>query len=123
VIFRPSKDVFKDDNAKHAATKNFFGKNRPRVTEEELRRDAWKWENCLHAENNYRGRSLDGPVFDIHYNARSEGHGARGAHELKYALIVSVKAKRIADLYDQIVRRYRGQLEALVPIVEIPVRV
>jgi hypothetical protein len=123
VTFRPNKSVFKDDKAKHAATKAFFGKNRPRVSEEELRRDAWKWENCLHAENSYRGRSLEGPVFDIHYNARSEGHGTSNAHELKYALIVSVKAKRMVDLYDQIVRRYRGQLEALVPVVEIPVRI
>jgi hypothetical protein len=62
-------------------------------------------------------------VFDIHYNARAEGHNASGSQELKYALIVSVKARRVADLYDQIVRRYRGQLEALVPVVEIPVRI
>jgi Subtilase family len=123
VFFRPNKEVFRDEDAKHAATKNFFGKDRPRVTEEDLRRDAWKWENCLHAEHNYRGRSLDGPVFDIHYNARAEGHNASGSQELKYALIVSVKARRVADLYDQIVRRYRGQLEALVPVVEIPVRI
>jgi hypothetical protein len=113
VFFRPSKDVFRDEDAQHAATRNFFGRNRPRVTEEDLRRDAWKWENCLHAENRYRGRSLDGPVFDIHYNARAEGHNASGSQELKYALIVSVKAKRVADLYNRIVLRYRGQLEAL----------
>jgi len=79
--------------------------------------------HCLHAENRYRGRSLDGPVFDIHYTARAEGHNASGSQELKYALIVSVKAKRIADLYNRIVLRYRGQLEALVPVVEIPVRI
>jgi hypothetical protein len=42
---------------------------------------------------------------------------------LKYALVVSVQAKRVTDLYDRIVRRYRGQLEALVPVIEIPVRV
>jgi hypothetical protein len=123
VIFRPNKSVFNDDNATHAATKSFFGKDRPRVTEEELRRDAWKWENCLHAENSYRGRSLDGPVFDIHYNARAESHGMRNSEKLNYALIVSVKARRVRDLYDRIVRRYRGQLEALVPIIDIPVRV
>jgi len=31
--------------------------------------------------------------------------------------------RRVADLYERIVRRYRGQLEALTPLVEIPVRV
>jgi hypothetical protein len=123
IVFRPNKDVFANDKAQHPASKNFFGKDRPRVTEDELRRDAWKWENCLHAENSYRGRSLDAPVFDIHYNARAEGHGTRRSHQLKYALIVSVKAKRVSDLYDRIVRRYRNQLEALVPLIEIPVRV
>jgi hypothetical protein len=123
VVFRPNKTVFKDDEAAHAASKPFFGKNRPQVTEEELRRDAWKWENCLHGEGNFRGRSLDGPVFDIHYNARAEGHGIRQSQELKYALVASVTARRVADLYARIVRRYRGQLEALVPLVEIPVRV
>ncbi len=123
VVFRPNKTVFKDDDAAHAASKPFFGKNRPQVTEEELRRDAWKWENCLHGEGNFRGRSLDSPVFDIHYNARAEGHGIRQSQELKYALVVSVTARRVADLYERIVRRYRGQLEALVPLVEIPVRV
>jgi hypothetical protein len=111
------------EDAQHAATKSFFSKSRPKVPEDELRRDAWKWENCLHAENNYRGRSLNGPVFDIHYNARAEGRNDSRSRELKYALIISVRAKRMKDLYDRITRRYRGQLEALVAIVEIPVRI
>jgi hypothetical protein len=33
IVFRPSSKVFKDPKAKHAATKTFFGKDRPRVTE------------------------------------------------------------------------------------------
>jgi hypothetical protein len=48
---------------------------------------------------------------------------ATGSSTTDRALIVSVKAKRIADLYNRIVLRYRGQLEALVPVVEIPVRI
>jgi hypothetical protein len=104
-------------------SKSFFGKDRPTVTEDELRRDAWKWENCLHAENVYRGRSLDAPAFDIHYNARAEGHDNSKKQELKYALIVSVKARRVADLYNRILRRYRATLEALLPVIEIPVRI
>jgi len=123
VYFRPNKDVHRDDKAQHPSTKSFFGKSRPRLTEEELRRDAWKWENCQHAENTYRGGSLNGPVFDIHYNARAEGRDDSHSQQLKYVLIVSVTAKRIPDLYDRIVRRYRTQLEALQPVIEIPVRV
>jgi hypothetical protein len=123
VFFRPNREVHKDENAQHAVTKSFFTKSRPRLTEEALRRDAWKWENCLHAENNYRGRSLNGPVLDVHYNARAEGRDDSHSQELKYALIVSVKARRMKDLYDRIARRYRGQLEALVPLIDIPVRI
>jgi hypothetical protein len=36
------------------ATKNFFGKNLPRITEDESRRDARRQENCLHAGKDYR---------------------------------------------------------------------
>ena len=120
--FRPNKGKVRD-KAMHAVSKSFFGKNRPTVTEDELRRDAWKWENCLHAENSYRGRSLDAPAFDIHYNARAEGHDNSKKQQLTYALIISVRARRITDLYNRIVRRYRGVLEQLQPVIEIPVRV
>lgn len=59
----------------------------------------------------------------IHYNARAEGHNSKKKQELKCALIVSVTALRVTDLYNRIVRRYRGTLEALMPVIEIPVRV
>jgi len=120
--FRPDKAKVAG-KAKHAVSKSFFGKNRPTVTEEELRRDAWKWENCLHAENSYRGRSLSAPAFDIHYNARAGSKNDTTKQELRYALIISVHARRIADLYNRIVRRYQGTLEALLPVIEIPITI
>jgi hypothetical protein len=48
--------------------------------EDELHRDAWKWENCLHGAESFLGKSLRNPVFDIHYNARLAGrdHGSCG---------------------------------------------
>ena len=62
-------------------------------------------------------------MFDIHYNARAEGHGAGpDAKCMRYALVVTVQSKRTADLYNQIVRRYRAQLEPLRPVVQIPLR-
>ena len=94
-----------------------------KVTEDLLRRDAMKWENCQHASVSMYGRSLKGPVFDIHYNARLEGHNHAPTDALKYALVITVRAKRIADLYDQIVRRYRTQLEQIQPVIDIPVRI
>jgi Subtilase family len=123
VYFRPNEKAFKDDKAEHALTKSFFGKSRPHLTEDELRHDSWKWENCQHAQHSYRGHSLNAAVFDIHYNARFEGRNDTRSQKLKYALVVSVTAKRMPDLYDRVVRRYRTQLEALRPVIEIPVRV
>lgn len=120
--FRPDKTKVAAA-AQHAISKSFFGKDRPTVTEEELRRDAWKWENCLHAEHAYRGRSLNAPAFDIHYNARAEGKDNSKKQELRYALIISVHARRVSDLYNRIVRRYQGTLEALLPVIEIPLTV
>ena len=34
-----------------------------------------------------------------------------------------MKARRVTDLYKRIVRRYQGTLEALLPVIEIPVRI
>ena len=61
-------------------------------------------------------------LLDIHYNARLEGRNYTPPGKLPYALVVSVRAKGIADLYDQVVRKYATQLEPLRPVVEIPVR-
>jgi len=129
VKFRPNRDNRRktkpgEPEPLHASTKGFFSKTQKAVqTEEELRRDAWKWENCLHAENKYRGQGLNEPVFDIHYNARIEGHNDTRTQELQYALVITVEAPRIKDLYDQVFRRYATQLEQLQPIIDIPLTV
>ncbi|OJH55814.1 peptidase S8 and S53, subtilisin, kexin, sedolisin [Agrobacterium pusense] len=122
IAFRPKDTKRKEDNKLHADTQSFFGKAQKGLTEGDLRRDAWKWENTLHGSVGFLGKSLRNPAFDIHYNARLESRDFEPEDELRYALVVSVKAKRVADLYDQIVRRYQTQLEPLRPVVEIPVR-
>jgi hypothetical protein len=128
VTFRPDKDKKMEDEERgvsaHALTKTFFATQQKEYqTEEELRRDAWKWENCLHAKKRMRGSSLNDPAFDIHFNARSEGHNDTRNQEIQYALVITVEAPKVADLYDQVVRRYATQLEQLVPVIDIPVRV
>lgn len=129
VTFRPNKNIKRkvedwEPEPLHAKSKSFFGKVKKAFqTEEELRRDAWKWENCLHAEHRFMGKSLNEPVFDIHYNARAEGHNDTSNQELQYALIITVEAPKIPDFYDQVVRRYATQLEQLQPIIDIPLKV
>lgn len=129
ITFRPHRDKkrkIKEGEAEplHALSGSFFGESQKRFqTEEELRKDSWKWENCIHAERNFRGTSLYEPVFDIHYNARSEGHDDTRGQELQYALVITVEAPKIGDLYDQVVRKYATQLEQLQPIIDIPLKV
>lgn len=117
--FRPHADKFKDDKQAHANTKPFFGASPRGAVEDELRRDAMKWENCLHSAVRMRGSSLRDPVFDIHYNARIEGRNYAPGQKLPYALVVSVQARGVTDLYDQIVRKYATQLQPLRPILEV----
>ena len=122
VSFRPHDDKFSRDNQIHPNSARFFGSFLPGAAEEELRRDAWKWENCLHAEVRKRGSSLQNPCFYIHYNARLEGRNFAPAERLKYAMIVTVQAKSVLDLYNQVVRQYATRIEPLRPILDIPVR-
>ena len=122
VTFRPHDDRFSRDGQLHPNSARFFGTSLPGATENELRRDAWKWENCLHSAMRKRGSSLQNPCFDIHYNARLEGRNFSPDENLKYAMIVTVQAKGTDDLYNRILRRYATQLEPLRPILEIPVR-
>ena len=123
VTFRPHDEHFTRDSQLHPDSKSFFGSSPTGATEDELRRDAWKWENCLHATKRMQGRSLRNPVFDIHYNSRLEGRDFAPDRKLPYALVISIQARGDANLYDQIVRKYAARLEPLRPILEVPVRI
>lgn len=128
VVFRPDKTKKNEDEQRgeslHAKTKTFFaGQQKEYQTETESRRDAWKWENCLHATKRMRGSSLNDPTFDIHFNARSEGHNDSRNQEIQYVLVITVEAPKVNNLYDQVVRRYATHLEQLTPVIDIPIRV
>ena len=121
--FRPHDKKRRNPNQIHADTRSFFGRAQKGLMEDELRRDAWRWENCRHGSMAFQGRSLRNPVFDIHYNPRLGGRNFAPEDELAYALVVSVQAIELSDLYDTIVRKYATQIEPLRPIVEIPITV
>ncbi len=121
--FRPHDLKRKDPKQAHADSKSFFGRTQSGLIEDELRRDAWKWENCLHTSVSFMGKSLRNPVLDIHYNARQGGRHFAPTDKLPYALVITVHAKHLGDLYDRVVRKYARQLEAFHPVVEIPLTV
>lgn len=121
VTFRPHMQRFKPD-ATIPTSLSFFGKG-ALDTEQALRSDAHKWETTLNASRRFLPSSLSGPVFDVHYNARESGGAAHDADRIRYALVVTVRAKRMPQLYDQILQTYSSVLEPLTPVVDIPVRV
>lgn len=122
ITFRPNQENVAE-NATHAKSDTFFSQSKIYdPTEDVLRADAHKWETCLHGNVRKRASSLDGPVFDIHYIARDEGHVDRQNPKIRYALVVTVEAPRHPDLYDLIVRKYRNILEPIIPI-QVPVQI
>lgn len=121
VVFRPSDKKIKDGKV-NADTKGFFDMKKY-ATEEERRSDQGKWETVLHGTKKMRGRSLENPVFDIHYNAREAGAPTTSAKKIRYALIITVEAPKHADLYNDVLRAYAKMLVPLQPKVTLPVRV
>ena len=123
ITFRPHDKNFKNSKQMHANSKPFFGSSMLGATEVGLRRDSWKWENCFRSSKRMQGQSLQNPCFDIHYNSRLEGQNYAPNQNLPYALVVTVRAKSMADFYDQIVRKYTAILEPLRPMVEVPIQI
>jgi len=120
VAFRPNADS-KDEDQQHADTKGFFDFKKY-STEAERRSDLGKWETVLHGAKNMNGSTLNNPVFDIHYNAREGGASTGGADKIRYALIITVKAPKHSDLYNDILRSYAKTLVPIQPQVALPIR-
>jgi Subtilase family len=125
ITFRPdvtkiSKDKSTGKLKAQADSKSFF-ETSSYATEEERRADWGKWETTLHAEQGFIGTSLNGSVFDIHYNAREAGAATVGANKIKYALVVTVEAAKHQDLYNEILRSFASVLIPIQPKVTIPI--
>jgi hypothetical protein len=99
-----------------------FFKRRIGSPEQQLRADAHQWETVRHAEKTMRGGSITAPCFDIHLNPRDEGHDTAG-EEVPYAMVVSVSAPTVPDLFEQVFDRYRFVLEELRPRFELALQV
>lgn len=119
ITFRPHSGKL---GGREAKPRSFFTVSTFR-TEQEQRSDLGKWETVLHASDNFYGSSLQEPCFDIHYNAREGGDtiGA-GADWIRYALVVTVEAKKHLDLYDRILADH-VRLKELQAQVSLPIRV
>ena len=122
ITFRPHSQRRPTEGGAHPTSASFFRKSEY-DSERSLRENAHKWETVLHAKKSFNTSSLNDPVFDVHYQTRVAGKATNAVGPIKYALIVTAKCKKIKDLYDRVVTRYRTLLEPLRPTVEIPIRV
>lgn len=120
VVFRPNASKIKKDKSV-AETDGFFERKKY-ATEHELRADQGKWETVMHGHVRKRGSSLDKPVFDIHYNARTAGGAAKQPPKIPYALILTVRAPKHPNIYNDILRSYATQLVPIRPKLIVPVR-
>lgn len=123
VIYRPHRLKRSKASQLHADSKPFFQASERGLAESKLRADAFKWETTLKVTKTFQSASLHDPVFDIHYNARLGGAPTQSAPPIRYALVVTVRSKTMLDMYDRIVARYRTQLQPLVPIIQIPIKI
>ncbi|HXJ48116.1 MAG TPA: S8 family peptidase, partial [Candidatus Acidoferrum sp.] len=128
VAFRPHSARFTKPKAgakqsKHAKTRSFFSPaNLYGQSESVQREDGHKWEPCLHHEELIRASSLSDPCFDIYYHHRESGKKVADPQPISYAFVVSLKAPKVKDLYNRVVRAYAQQLVPLRPQTRIPVR-
>ena len=127
VAFRPNSKKLKPGKdgkiPKHAGTKSFFSqKNIYGISEFDLRGEGQKWEPCLKATQNFRSTTLIEPCFDIYYHNREEGMKVTNPAPIPYVLIVSVKAPKVKNFYDRVVRTYANILLPIRPQFRIQLK-
>ncbi len=128
VIFRPHSERYNvDENgkaSKHPTSQPFFSDSRMFGSSElVLRQKACKWEPCRKHSQRFYSESLFEPCFDIKYHQRQGGRATNDVRPIKYAFVVSIKAPKIPNLYDRIVRNYANVLIPLQPRLRVPIRV
>lgn len=88
----------------------FFGiKSQYKAAEREMRDAGHKWETVLHRSREFTdGGSLSSPVFDVEYHAREASRAIppASAPDVSFALVVTVQATGVSNLYDLIRQKY-----------------
>jgi hypothetical protein len=127
VAFRPHSSKYTEyedgKTSAHPKTRSFFSaSNLYGAGEYAMREAGYKWEPCLRHTEKFRASTLSDPCFDIYYHHRQNGMAAVLPQPIPYAFVVSVRAPRTVDLYNQVVRTYQNILIPLRPQLRINVR-
>jgi hypothetical protein len=128
VSFRPHAEKFRLYNdgtrSKHPTTESFFSfKNMLAASEYEQHEQGHKWEPCIRATRRKSAKTLFQPCFDIDYQHRDGINKSTLPLPVSYALIVSVRAQKVPDLYSRILRDYENILVPIRPRLRIPTRI
>jgi hypothetical protein len=127
ISFRPHSDKYREyDDGKTSSvpkTNPFFSAtNMYGAAEFDLREDGHKWEPCHHGSQRFRPASLKNPCFDIYNHRRLEGVATEASERARYALVVTVSAKKVPNLYSGVLRAYAGILIPLRPKFRIEIK-
>lgn len=128
VIFRPNLSRFRKPKPgqkapKHAVTKPFFSlSNMYGAPESALRDDAHKWEPCLKRVQKFRATTLKDPVFDVYYHRRVGGAPVKDPKPIPYAFVISLRAPKVPDFYNRVVRTYQNVLVPMQTQVQVRIR-
>lgn len=105
------------------ASDKFFSAADVYATEHMRRGDAQKWETTLTRTRSKRVTSLAQPAFDVSLTSREHGHDGRRPSNMKVALVVTLRNKHAADLYDRVVASSGNRLQPLRPRAGVPIPV
>ena len=95
------------------------------IRSEHVRREAGLWESVVVYQDSVRASSLNRPEIWMTYYERAQGQlvGRDDAAELDVAVLMSVNAPRIPDIYERVLAQADFQvLTPVVSAVSIPVR-
>lgn len=127
VMLRPHSERFSYNDGKkshHPRTKAFFSSAKMFCPEYSLRDGGHKWEPCIRNKMAFQAKTLKEPCFDIYNHQRDNGGKTRKQIKpMRYALIVSIRASKVNDLYNQIVRLNSGILIPIKPQIAVPISV
>ena len=124
-VFRPHDQHFKKNPngqwSRHPKSTSFFSESAMYGEGEFETRGGLKWEPIVKRAKTFQARTLSNPVFDIYNHSRQPGSNKGTDDSLPYALMISIGASRVPDLYDQIVRAYAGVLVPITPRLRLQV--
>ena len=124
-VFRPHDQSYKQHRdgqwSRHPKSISFFSESAMYGDGEFETRGGLKWEPVVKRYKTFQARTLSKPIFDIYNHSRQPGSNRGTDDSLPYALVISLRAPKVPDLYDQVVRAYAGVLVPITPRLRLQV--